>query len=320
LSEHLFVMINSRSAVTYDPGTTGRFSVIVTEYEEVLYMTRQPGQESGATTTVETPEEHVPTDLPVGITVVTDGDVSDGDITYALHRLEPVVNRIDEPVLFCRVKLAIAADPARPRPAKAQILVDIRGDLVRAQVAGDTLTQAVDLLKDRLRDKLNHRQQRRRALRRRPDISENGTWRHGDLPTPRPAYYDRPLDERQIVRRKAFSIESLAPDEAIFDMEQLDHSFYLFNDLASGLDAMVEQLDDGTYRLTRLEPVEVDPGPVAAPIEISPVIPPRLDPLAAAHRLETTEDRQLFFVDPDTGRGCIIYHRYDGHYGLITPQ
>lgn len=313
-------MINSRSAVTYDPGTTGSFSVIVTEYEEVLYMTRQTGQESGATTAVETPEERVPTDFPVGITVVTDGDVADGDIAYALHRLEPVVNRIDEPVLFCRVKLALAPDPARLRPAKAQILVDIRGDMVRAQVAGDTIAQAVDLLKDRLRDKLNHRHQRRRALRRRPDISENGTWRRGDLPTPRPDYYDRPVEERQIVRRKTFSIESLAPDEAIFDMEQLDHDFYLFRDLATDLDAMVERLDDGTYRLTRLEPDDVDLGPVAAPVEVSAAVPPRLDPESAARRLETTGDRQLFFVEPDTGRGCIIYHRYDGHYGLITPQ
>lgn len=283
-------------------------------------MTRQPGEESGATATVETPEERVPTELPVGITVVTDGDVADGDVAYALHRLEPVVNRVDEPVLFCRVKLALAPDPARPRPAKAQILVDIRGDLVRAQVVGDTMPQAVDLLKDRLRDKLNHRQQRRRALRRRPDISENGTWRHGDLPTTRPDYYDRPLDERQIVRRKAFAIESLSPDEAIFDMDQLDHSFYLFTDLASNLDAMVEQLDDGTYLLTRLEPVDLDPGPVAAPIEIASVTPPRLDPEEAARRLEATGDRQLFFADRHTGRGCIVYHRYDGHYGLITPQ
>jgi len=288
-------------------------------------MTRQPGQDSVATPTVESSEmesseEYVPTDSPVGITVVTDGDVPQGDVTYAVHRLEPVVNRIDEAVLFSRIKLAMAPDPARTRPAKAQILVDIRGDLVRAQVAGETLSQAIDLLKDRLRDKLNHRHQRRRALRRRPGGSENGTWRRGDLPTPRPDYFDRPLEEREIVRRKAFAIESLAPDEAIFDMEQLDHSFYLFRDLATDLDAMVERSDDGTYLLTRLEPIEVDLGPVAAPIEVSAAIPPRLDAEAAARRLETTGARQLLFVDPETGRGSVIYHRYDGHYGLITPQ
>jgi hypothetical protein len=27
----------------------------------------------------------------------------------------------------------------------------------------------------------------------------------------------------------------------------------------------------------------------------------------------------LFFVNAATGRGNVIYHRYNGHYGLITP-
>src|SRR5690606_22364310 len=89
---------------------------------------------------------------------------------------------------------------------------------------------------------------------------------------------------------------------------------------ATDLDAMVERSDDGTYLLTRLEPIEVDLGPVAAPIEVSAAIPPRLDAEAAARRLETTGARQLLFVDPETGRGSVIYHRYDRHYGLITPR
>jgi hypothetical protein len=27
----------------------------------------------------------------------------------------------------------------------------------------------------------------------------------------------------------------------------------------------------------------------------------------------------LFFVDAERGRGAVLYHRYDGHYGLIAP-
>ena len=27
----------------------------------------------------------------------------------------------------------------------------------------------------------------------------------------------------------------------------------------------------------------------------------------------------LFFLDPEQGRGALLYHRIDGHYGLITP-
>ncbi|WP_327048745.1 sigma 54 modulation/S30EA ribosomal C-terminal domain-containing protein [Microbispora sp. NBC_01189] len=28
----------------------------------------------------------------------------------------------------------------------------------------------------------------------------------------------------------------------------------------------------------------------------------------------------VFFAGRRTGRGNVVYHRYDGHYGLITPS
>jgi hypothetical protein len=27
----------------------------------------------------------------------------------------------------------------------------------------------------------------------------------------------------------------------------------------------------------------------------------------------------VFFIDAATGRGSVVYHRYDGHYGLLVP-
>jgi hypothetical protein len=28
----------------------------------------------------------------------------------------------------------------------------------------------------------------------------------------------------------------------------------------------------------------------------------------------------VFFANATTGRGNVVYRRYDGHYGLITPE
>ena len=46
---------------------------------------------------------------------------------------------------------------------------------------------------------------------------------------------------------------------------------------------------------------------------------PRLTVSSAIARLEALGHEFLFFVDTDTSRGSLIYHRYDGHYGLIVP-
>ena len=40
----------------------------------------------------------------------------------------------------------------------------------------------------------------------------------------------------------------------------------------------------------------------------------------AVTRLNTTNEPFLFFQDAQRRRGSVLYHRYDGHYGLITPD
>jgi hypothetical protein len=40
----------------------------------------------------------------------------------------------------------------------------------------------------------------------------------------------------------------------------------------------------------------------------------------ALARLDATGAPFVFLADADTGRGNVVYRRYDGHYGLITPE
>ena len=252
--------------------------------------------------------------------VIARGDVADDARSYAHRRIGAVIEHIDEPVLFARVKLTEAPDPARDRPAIAQVTVDLNGEIVRAQVAGHFMREAVDLLDARLRDKLGHRDEYRQALRRRPPASPPGEWRHGDAPTSRPDYFDRPPDEREVVRRKSYVDEGLTPDEAASDMEELDFDFYLFRELASGQDAVLERGENGSYLLTRVRPEAADAGPTAIALTVAETPAPELDLKEAIERMNVDGERYVFFVNAATGRGNVIYHRFDGHYGLIAPD
>ena len=55
------------------------------------------------------------------------------------------------------------------------------------------------------------------------------------------------------------------------------------------------------------------------PVTISSQPAPRLSVEQAVERLGMLGLPFLFFVDAAPNRGCVSYHRYDGHYGLITP-
>jgi ribosome-associated translation inhibitor RaiA len=252
--------------------------------------------------------------------VVKRGDVGDHDVDYALKRIEAVMDLIGAPVLFVRVRLSRDDDPQRMRPSLAQATLDVNGQLIRAQVAADTMTEAIDLLADRLRDQIQHRSERLRARRTTGRAAQRGEWRRGDLRHSRSLFAERPVDEREIVRQKSFAVvHPSTPDEAAADLEQLDHDFWLFRDLASDADAVIERMDDGGYRLQRVKPVAAEAGPIAIDLDVVDQAPPTATIEEARARLEDGGLQFVFFVDAETGRGSVLYRRYDGNYGQLSP-
>lgn len=103
-------------------------------------------------------------------------------------------------------------------------------------------------------------------------------------------------------------------------MEQLDHDFYLFQDVTSDSDALVARQDDGSYLLMRIGDRHPDPAPSAFEIVVSEARPARLTPQEAIEQMDTLGLRYLLFEDAESGRGAVVYRRYDGHYGLITAE
>lgn len=257
---------------------------------------------------------------PLQIESLVRGEVPANAVEYALKRIGRLAELIDEPILFARVTLTHAGDPARQRPELAQAFLDVNGEAVRAQVAAGSMLEAIDLLQEHLRDKIQHRNARREALQRWSGQAEVREWRHGDVASKRPEYFDRPVDERKLVRLKSFATEELTPDEAIFDMEQLGYDFYLFRDLASGIDCVVERGTKDQYLLTPLEAFGADIGPNAYRIETSMLTPPRLSVNEAIERLNISGEPFVFFRNAATLDGNVCYHRYDGNYGLIETD
>ena len=255
-------------------------------------------------------------------TFVTHGRVGDDLVDYARKRLGRVIDQIAEPVLFVRIKLSLAPDPGRKRPALAEVALDVDGDLVRAHVAATDMREAIDLLQRRLRDQLEHRAQHRQTLHRSTGAGGAGEWRHGQLRGRRPEYFDRPPDERELVRHKTFAVDEMTPEEAAFDMDQLDYEFHLFRDLASGEDAVLQREPGrpGSLILTRLHPAGFEERPAAITLTVDDRTPATLTVDDAFETLTAGHQPFVFFANATTGRGNVVYRRYDGHYGLITPE
>jgi hypothetical protein len=248
----------------------------------------------------------------------TRGSVPEGAVGFAVQRVNSLLHTAAEPVLFARVKLTMAADPAVERPAIAQVNIDMNGRLVRAQAAGVTMREAVEHACDRLRIRMERAARNWAAIRGGQPSPGPGEWRHRSIPAPRLPYFPRPSAERAVIRHKSYALTRQTPDEAVADAELLDYDFHLFTERSTGEDSVVYRIRDG-YRLALAHPRSGRLGPVASSISLSKMPAPRLSVTEAAARLEAASQPFLFFVNADTGRGNVIYHRYNGHYGLIEP-
>jgi len=246
------------------------------------------------------------------------GDVPHAAVGIAVAKIRSLLRYAPEPVLFARVTLSIAADPAVERPAVAGANLDLNGRLISAHAAAAEMRDAIDRMTDRLRARLERTARNWPAARgHRP---APGQWRHASAPAQHTPYFPRPVEERSIISRASYAQARQTVDEAAADMDLLGYDFHLFTERATGQDSVIYRGADG-YCLAQARPrAGGGPGPVHLPVTVSDQPPPRLGPAAAAARLEALGVAFLFFVNTEDGHGSVIYHRYDGHYGLISPS
>ncbi|MGO9382600.1 MAG: HPF/RaiA family ribosome-associated protein [Mycobacterium sp.] len=260
-------------------------------------------------------------DLPAvfDVEVTTHGQLP-GAEDYARTKIGELGRLTHEPVLRAHVRLSEHGDPAVARRVIAQANLDVNGRLVRAQVESVTARDAIDRLEARLRHRLERSAQHWEAKRGGMPRVGPHEWRHQSEPTDRPTYFPRPEGERRIMRHKSYSLPTCTVEEAALEMELLDYDFHLFTEEGTKQDSVLYREGPAAYRLAQVDPESADNlAPFELPLTISPQPAPRLTVDQAIERIGLLGLPFLFFVDTARDRGSVLYHRYDGHYGLIAP-
>jgi ribosome-associated translation inhibitor RaiA len=252
------------------------------------------------------------------VAVSVNGSVPPDMAEYAQTRIAGLAERAHEPIEFGRARLTQSGDPANERPAEVQANLDLNGRVVRAHVAAATMTEAIELAQERLAHQLDHLARRHPSTRRDASAKNEPEheWWHGHEPTQRPSYYPRPAEERRIVREKSFALEPETREDAAADMDLLDYDFYLFSDADTGMESVIYRAGNTGYRLASAAPPPKHP---SDRVTVSPQPGQRLSVAEARDRLELAGWPFVFFVDNGDGQASVLYHRYDGHYGLLKP-
>ena len=140
---------------------------------------------------------------------------------------------------------------------------------------------------------------------------------YGSLRTERPEFFPRPPEELELIRRQTSALSALTPEQAAREMQVLDYDFHLFTNAETAEENVVYRGLNGTIALAQITPA-ADGKASAFPVDSAPA--PVMLVGDAVERLNLSGERFVFFVDPEAGRGKLLYLRYDGHYGLSEPE
>jgi hypothetical protein len=188
-------------------------------------------------------------------------------------------------------------------PLLVQANLRVCGAPARIQVPGRSPAAAIDAAADRLR----------RQLRRLTTAWEPWPW-----PDPQRRALAAPGRGR-IARGKSYRLNVGAPCQAAAVLNAMDYDVYLFTDAETGQDAVVYRSGPTGLRLARQRSMRPPSMPAALPLTVNSRKVPTLTAAHAADRLAEGWLPFVFFTEAHTGRGNLLYRRYDGNLGLITP-
>ncbi|MEJ7843568.1 MAG: ribosome-associated translation inhibitor RaiA [Rubrobacter sp.] len=168
---------------------------------------------------------------------------------YALEKVERVSKFFDSEGSDSRaeVELIHERNPSVVEAEVAEATLFINGTVLRAREASEDMYASIDKMADKL-----ERQVRR--YRGRQIDRWQGQAKNAPPPREEPEELEEEEIEARIVRTKQFQMKPMGAEEAVLQMDLLDHDFYVFTSAESGEISVVYRRRDGNYGL--IEPAK----------------------------------------------------------------
>lgn len=164
---------------------------------------------------------------------------------YAVEKIERVSKFFDDGQSDSRaeVELFHERNPANDAPEVAETTLFINGTVLKAREASPDMYASID----RMYDKLERQVKRYRG---RQIDRWQGQSKNAGSPEPEPfVVAEEDEIETRIVRTKQFQMKPMGPEEAVLQMELLDHDFFVFTSVDTNDINVVYRRRDGNYGL-----------------------------------------------------------------------
>jgi len=158
--------------------------------------------------------------------------VTDAIHDYVQQKLERAVKHFQSLTTKVDVHLSVARNERVNDKHKAEVTVYANGTVIRAQEGSENLYASIDLVADKIARQL------RKYKERKLDQKTHAQVKAVDVVSEEPVTGDligdrSPTLPSEVVRMKYFSMPPMTIDEALEQLQLVDHDFYMFRNSAT---------------------------------------------------------------------------------------
>ena len=167
---------------------------------------------------------------------------------YATEKVERVARFFDEGRSDSRAEVELIHERNRAvsEPEVAEATLFINGSVLKASEASEDMYASIDRMSDKLERQV--KRYRGRQIDRWQGQLKNAPEVLGDAAAPYVVEDEEDIETR-IVRTKQFQMKPMSEEEAVLQLELLDHDFYVFTSADTGDINVVYRRRDGNYGL-----------------------------------------------------------------------
>jgi putative sigma-54 modulation protein len=177
-------------------------------------------------------------------------DITPAIREYTETKLSRAINHFEDMVKEADVHLSVARNPRVPQQT-AEVTMYANGTVIRAQERSENLYASIDLVASKLSRQLNRYKDRLQERSQGPVHRSAAAEEEGaaGLPLPGEALTDgkEPVLPHRGVRRKYYAMPPMVLEEALHQLELIDHDFYVFRDAESGQIQVVYRRNHGGF-------------------------------------------------------------------------
>lgn len=177
-------------------------------------------------------------------------EITDAIRSYVQEKIECAVSHFAQITSEVDVNLSVARNPRISASQSAEVTVYANGTVIRAEESSENLYASIDRVADKLARKLRKYKERNGihrvrhtpktsvAVAQQPVTDPLNTERQAELPA-------------EVVRTKYFAMPPMTVQEALHQLELVDHDFYVFRNIENGEINVIYVRNHGGYGLIR---------------------------------------------------------------------